>query len=222
MVLRLQPVKERLPLADLLQNLPETRVHVDVPARTVLPAEQTRQFFYLLLDGQMQVTVADGPHAGRLMELLFDGEFLGFENLGKNLPVPGRRVILQKTSTYLAVPVDVLEQYLTLNGELAAAFAVESSQYFQRYFDRALYLGREDAAGRVTCFLREQVALRGERLGLEAVVRHFGFTHQMISDLTGVSRQSVTTIINDLRRKNVIYLDRKNLIVRDPEAFLQA
>jgi len=41
------------------------------------------------------------------------------------------------------------------------------------------------------------------------------FTHQEIANLTDTSRQTVTTILNELRAENLIYFDRKRLLVRD-------
>ncbi|MFN6090439.1 MAG: helix-turn-helix domain-containing protein [Cyclobacteriaceae bacterium] len=35
--------------------------------------------------------------------------------------------------------------------------------------------------------------------------------------MTGTSRQTVTTILNDLKEKNLINFDRKRILVRDLE-----
>lgn len=72
----------------------------------------------------------------------------------------------------------------------------------------------KDARMRVIEFLTDLAKDRGERLGYEILVREF-FTHQDIANLTGTSRQTVTTILNELRSANLIYFTRKKLIVRD-------
>ena len=48
------------------------------------------------------------------------------------------------------------------------------------------------------------------------LVRKFN-THQEIANLTATSRQTVTTILNELRTRNLITFDRKRLLIRDLE-----
>jgi CRP-like cAMP-binding protein len=42
-------------------------------------------------------------------------------------------------------------------------------------------------------------------------------THKDIAALTGTSRQTVTTILNELKDKNLINFDRKKILIRDLE-----
>jgi len=72
----------------------------------------------------------------------------------------------------------------------------------------------KDARSRIIEFLRDLALQKGQKVGYELVVRQF-FTHQDIANLTGTSRQTVTTILNELRADNMIYFDRKKLLVRD-------
>ncbi|HEY4653495.1 MAG TPA: helix-turn-helix domain-containing protein, partial [Cyclobacteriaceae bacterium] len=40
-------------------------------------------------------------------------------------------------------------------------------------------------------------------------------THKDIAALTGTSRQTVTTILNELKDRNLIYFDRRKILIRD-------
>ena len=51
----------------------------------------------------------------------------------------------------------------------------------------------------------ELMQKRGERVGFETVVRKF-LTHQEIANITATSRQTVTTVLNDLRSRDIILL----------------
>jgi CRP-like cAMP-binding protein len=51
-------------------------------------------------------------------------------------------------------------------------------------------------------------------VGFERVVRKF-ITHQEIANLTATSRQTVTTVLNELRAKNLLTFNRKRLLIRD-------
>ena len=74
----------------------------------------------------------------------------------------------------------------------------------------------KDSRSRIIEFLLELVNKRGQRVGYEWVVRKF-ITHQEIANLTATSRQTVTTILNELRGKNLLTFNRKRLLVRDVE-----
>ena len=72
----------------------------------------------------------------------------------------------------------------------------------------------KDSRSRIVEFLLDLVEKKGERVGYEMVVRKF-MTHQQIASLTATSRQTVTTVLNDLRNKNILTFDRRRLLIRD-------
>ena len=74
----------------------------------------------------------------------------------------------------------------------------------------------KDSRSRIVEYLLELAQTRGQRVGYEMLVRKFN-THQEIANLTATSRQTVTTILNELRTRNLITFDRKRLLIRDLE-----
>lgn len=74
----------------------------------------------------------------------------------------------------------------------------------------------KDARSRVIEFLTDLAHEKGRPVGYETLVPRF-FTHHEIANLTGTSRQTVTTVLNDLRQQNMIYFDRRRLLIRDVE-----
>ncbi len=75
----------------------------------------------------------------------------------------------------------------------------------------------KDARTRVIEFIKDTAAWKGKKVGFETLIPT-KLTHQDIAALTGTSRQTVTTILNDLKEKNLINFDRKRILVRDLEA----
>ncbi len=72
----------------------------------------------------------------------------------------------------------------------------------------------KDARTRVIEFLVEQGKKKGQTMGTETLVKRF-LTHQDIANLTATSRQTVTTVLNDLRTKNLLTFSRNRLLIRD-------
>lgn len=75
----------------------------------------------------------------------------------------------------------------------------------------------KDSRSRIVEFILEMVDKKGERVGFEYVVRKF-ITHQEIANLTATSRQTVTTVLNDLRTADVLTFDRRRLLIRNMDA----
>ncbi len=73
----------------------------------------------------------------------------------------------------------------------------------------------EDARTRIINFLRENAELYGNKVGLNELLLKHNYTQQDIADFTGTSRQTVTTILNDLKRSNVISMNRRRILIRD-------
>jgi len=72
----------------------------------------------------------------------------------------------------------------------------------------------KDSRTRIIEFLKQLGEKKGQRVGYETLVRKF-MTHQEIANLTATSRQTVTTVLNELRNKNVLTFNRRRLLIRD-------
>ena len=72
----------------------------------------------------------------------------------------------------------------------------------------------KDSRTRIIEFRGELADKQGKRVGYEMLVRKF-MTHQEIANLTATSRQTVTTVLNELRNKNILTFNRRRLLIRD-------
>lgn len=75
----------------------------------------------------------------------------------------------------------------------------------------------KDSKSRIMEYLHQMGLEQGKRIGFETLVKH-NMTHQDIADLTGTSRQMVTAVLNQLKRSNVLYFNRKKILFRDLNA----
>lgn len=74
----------------------------------------------------------------------------------------------------------------------------------------------KDARTRIVDFLKEMAEEKGQKVGFEMMIKNH-LTHKDIASLTGTSRQTVTTVMNELREKNLINFDRRRILIRDLE-----
>ena len=74
----------------------------------------------------------------------------------------------------------------------------------------------KDARTRIIEFLKDAAAWKGRKVGFETMIPT-RLTHKDIAALTGTSRQTVTTILNELKDQNLINFDRRKILIRDLE-----
>jgi len=121
-------------------------------------------------------------------------------------------------STIYVIPLDMVQSLLFSD--------VNLNMQLTRYIGNKLLKTQErleaqlfkDTKTRVVEFLCELGRNNGQPIGFELLVKKF-YTHQEIANFTGASRQTVTTILNELRAQNLIYFDRNKLLIRDIDEF---
>ncbi|HBK88730.1 MAG: Crp/Fnr family transcriptional regulator [Cyclobacteriaceae bacterium] len=74
----------------------------------------------------------------------------------------------------------------------------------------------KDARTRIVEFLKDTASWKGKKVGYETLIPT-KLTHKDIASLTGNSRQTVTTILNEMKEQNLITFDRRRILIRDLE-----
>ncbi|MEJ7647193.1 MAG: Crp/Fnr family transcriptional regulator [Chryseolinea sp.] len=74
----------------------------------------------------------------------------------------------------------------------------------------------KNARTRVVEFLKDTAVAKGVKVGAETMIPT-KLTHKDIASLTGTSKQVITTILNDLKDKNLINFNRKQISISDLE-----
>jgi CRP/FNR family cyclic AMP-dependent transcriptional regulator len=72
----------------------------------------------------------------------------------------------------------------------------------------------KDARTRIIEFLKDAAEWKGKKVGFETLIQT-SLTHKDIASLTGTSRQTVTTILNEMKDQNLINFNRKQILIRD-------
>lgn len=86
----------------------------------------------------------------------------------------------------------------------------------KKYTERIEELMFKDAHQRIISFLLNLAEENGKQIAEEFFIKPF-LKHQDIGELTACSRQTVNTLLTELRDKNIIDFDRKKLIIRNIE-----
>ena len=117
---------------------------------------------------------------------------------------------------YLSIKISDFQNLMQQNQRLVFACLQHLTQRLQRVEERLAKLVLKDARERIIEFLVETAGKEGRRVGYETLLKHH-LTQQDIANLTGTSRQTVTSVLNDLRKSNLIYFNRNSILIRDME-----
>jgi CRP-like cAMP-binding protein len=119
--------------------------------------------------------------------------------------------------TVCSLSLDELKALMRQNQELSFKILKFVGLKLMKLERKLELLVFKDARTRVVEFIKDTASWKGKKVGYETLIPT-KLTHQEIAQLTGTSRQTVTTILNDLKEKNLINFDRKRILVRDLEA----
>ena len=120
------------------------------------------------------------------------------------------------TTTVCPLTIDELKDLMKDNRELSFKILKLVGLRLIKLERKLELLVFKDARTRIIEFLRDAESWKGHRVGFETMIPT-QLTHKDIAALTGTSRQTVTTIMNELKDQNLIYFDRKKILIRDLE-----
>jgi len=115
-----------------------------------------------------------------------------------------------------AINKEDFKQFVERNPELNLRLTKLMGLKLKKYSERIEELVFKDAEQRVISFLLRLADENGKKVGDEIFVKPF-LKHQDIAELTACSRQTVNSVLTDLREKGVINFDRKKLIIHNRE-----
>lgn len=116
--------------------------------------------------------------------------------------------------TYLSVPIQDFRNFMNTHPCLSNMVLNSLGKRLERAEDRLEALIFKDARTRIIEFIKESASKRGRQVGYETLLKHC-LTQQDIANLTGTSRQTVTSVLNDLKKSNLIYFNRNSILIRD-------
>lgn len=179
--------------------------------------DESNQVYFVKM-GRIKISSFSTDGKEIIKSILGSGEFFGGEHLAQGEEKRSDFSQVMDNETMLCkMPADEFRNLMNENIDLALRVNKIVGFRLKKMERRLESLIFKDSRTRIVEFLQELAEERGEKVGFETVVRNFKLTHKDIANLTATSRQTVTTILNDLRNKNLIYFDRKRILFRDLE-----
>jgi len=177
-------------------------------------ADQPSDCLYLLANGSVKIGIysEDGREIIKSIQhpsSIFGELVLAGENRHSDFACAMNREV-----EYFMVRAEDFRNLMQRNQQLAEAMILFLGERLRRAERNWESLILKDVRTRIVEFLKESAGERGRQVGFETLLKH-GLTQQDIANLVGASRQTVTAILNELKKSNLIHFNRNSILIRD-------
>lgn len=176
--------------------------------------EETADHIYMIAKGRVKIGnyLDDGKEV--VKAILTTGELFGELALAGEEKRADFAQALDDVTTICPLGIADLKELMREDKELSFRLLKLIGLRLMRMERKLELLVFKDARTRIIEFLKDSAAWKGKKVGFETMIPT-RLTHKDIAALTGTSRQTVTTILNELKDQNLIYFDRRKILIRD-------
>ncbi|MBS1488034.1 MAG: Crp/Fnr family transcriptional regulator [Bacteroidetes bacterium] len=176
--------------------------------------DEPAQTIYMIANGRVRIGhyLDDGQEV--VTAILGMGEIFGELALAGEEKRRDYAQAMNDTTTVCPLSLDDLKELMYQNHTLSFKMLKLVGLRLMKLERKLELLVFKDARTRIIEFIKDSASWKGKKVGLETMVPT-QLTHKDIASLTGTSRQTVTTVLNELKEKNLINFDRKKILVRD-------
>jgi CRP-like cAMP-binding protein len=176
--------------------------------------DEPAQYIYMIANGRVRIGryLDDGKEI--VTAILGMGEIFGELALAGEEKRTDFAQAMDDKTTVCPLSIEELRQLMYGNQELSFKMLKLVGLRLMKLERKLELLVFKDARTRIIEFIKDSATWKGKKVGYETLVPT-QLTHKDIAALTGTSRQTVTTILNELKEKNLINFDRKKILVRD-------
>lgn len=179
------------------------------------PDEQAR-FIYMIADGRVKIGSYSADGKENIKSILGTGEIFGEMALAGEETRRDFAIAMDKNTRLCTITLDEMKELMAENKEFSLRIYKLIGLRIRKLERRIESLVFKDARTRVIEFIRDAADWKGQKVGFETMIKT-KLTHKDIADLTGTSRQTVTTVLNELKEKNLINFNRRQILIRDME-----
>lgn len=186
---------------------------------TIFIDKDPASHIYILKSGRVKVSQTTDKGKELIKAILQPGEIFGECGLSGSDVHMNEATALDADVLVCVLKVEDLKELMTLHPTLGLAVTASLGEKLARLDRKLESLIFKDAHGRVVDLLHRMATDFGQQNGDTLIIEH-NLTHQDLANLTATSRQTVTTILNELCDSGVIRMERKKVYVQDMNALL--
>ena len=177
--------------------------------------EDPSEYIYFLLKGTIKIVTHSGEEKEVIKAILHPLSMFGeLGVVGEQGRTDYAKAMNQEVH-YFVLKVEDLRKLMRSNYRLCTKILTMIGNRLKKAESRLESLIFKDARTRIIDFLKESAEKRGSKIGIDEMLVKHSLTQQDIANITGTSRQTVTSVLNDLKKLNLIHFTRRSILIRD-------
>lgn len=212
---------EQFPIFDVLTNeeLMQLGSMVDLKKRPkyayIYSRNDPSDYIYFLLKGTIKIVTHSNDEKEVIKSVLHPLSMFGeLCIVGQEERTDYAKAMNQEVH-YFSLKLEDLRKVMRNNHRLSNKILFMMGERLHRVESRLESLIFKDARTRIIDFIKDSAEKRGRRIGIDETLVKHSLTQQDIANITGTSRQTVTSVLNDLKKSNLIHFTRKSILIRD-------
>ncbi|MBK9339132.1 MAG: Crp/Fnr family transcriptional regulator [Lewinellaceae bacterium] len=177
-------------------------------------ADEPSDYFCLLVQGTIKIGIYSPDGREIIKSIQHPHTLFGEMGLTGEKSRAEFASAMNQDVKFCVIRVADFKPFLERNFDLSQAIMLSIGERLRKAERQWESLILKDVRTRIVEFLKESAGARGRQVGYETLVKH-GLTQQDIANLVGASRQTVTAILNELRKSNLIHFNRNSILIRD-------
>jgi CRP-like cAMP-binding protein len=177
------------------------------------PQEPSKNIFFLK-EGRVKIGTYSSEGKEVIKSIVYPGQLFGELGLIGEQRRSDFAKSLNESVKVAIINIDDMRALMNADMQLNLKVMTQIGNRLRKVERRLESLIFKSARARIVDLLKDMANERGLKVGYEVLLRQF-FSHREIAAMTGTSRQTVTKVLSDLKRSNLIHTDRKNILIRD-------
>jgi CRP-like cAMP-binding protein len=169
---------------------------------------------FFLLEGVVKIASLADEGREIIKRVLYAPNLFGELGLVGEIERQDFAINISEEASYLILSVDAFKKYINQHLELSMSLVNWMGDRLRKVESRLESMIFKDARERIIDFLKDSAESQGKKIGYELLIKHC-LTQQDIANITGTSRQTVTSVLNELKKSNLIHFNRRSILIRD-------
>jgi len=170
---------------------------------------------FIVCSGRIKLSTSSADGKTLILKMADPGEVLGLAGTVAGRPYEVTAEVLEPSQANFIARADFLK-FLTEHGDAALRVAEQLSETYHAAFAEMRTIGlSHSAAEKLARFLLDWSASQPDRKERGEVRLKLTLTHEEIAQMIGASRETVTRLFADFKRKQLLQVKGSTLVIKD-------
>jgi CRP/FNR family cyclic AMP-dependent transcriptional regulator len=176
--------------------------------------EDLSHTIFFISDGRVKLGAYSKEGKEMITHIFFQNEMFGIMAISNQKNRANYAKAMDNDTQICTIDVFDIKELMQKNAMFTWGISKILGDRLVQFQERIESLMFKDTFTRVTDLLKEFAKKQGKLIGDEVLIKH-NLTHQDFASLTATTRQTVTSILNDLKKQDLIYMERGKMLIRN-------